>query len=87
MVLLYKLTLHHARVTYQRGRHAPLGVISHPPKHPHQSEFEVPAARASSCANGSQHCTCGQTHVPSAVYTKNWVHERTGCELLVDIRT
>ena len=70
-----RLTLHHARVTYQRGRHAPLGVISLPPKHPHQSEFEVPAERAYSCVNCFQHGTEGQPHIIPVVYTLTWWHQ------------
>ena len=44
---------HHGCDTHQRGRRPPRGVISLPPKHPHQSEFEAPAERAYSCVNGS----------------------------------
>ena len=44
---------HHGCDTHQRGRRPPRGVISLPPKHPHQSEIEAPAERAYSCVNGS----------------------------------
>ena len=46
---------HHGCDAHQRGRRPPRGVISLPPKHPHQSECEAPAERAYSCVNGSSH--------------------------------